>query len=86
MIRAPSSGAFLLAHTWRLEVVVKLFDIVVLVDDIEGSPITSEMHGTIVEVLTTPIEAYGVEFCDDEGRTIAVETLLPEQIMLVLSP
>ena len=38
------------------------------------------MAGAIVIVFTNPYLAYMVEFCDDEGRTIAMPTLTPDQV------
>lgn len=41
--------------------------------------------GTIVCVFDNPHEAYLVEFCDDMGRTTAMEDFLPEELELVKS-
>ena len=38
------------------------------------------MVGAIVMIFTQPYEAYMVEFCDNEGRTIAMPTLKPDQV------
>lgn len=36
--------------------------------------------GTVVEVFQEPELAYEVEFADQDGRTLALETLTPDQI------
>jgi hypothetical protein len=51
----------------------KLFDVVELLSSRPGASPTAGALGTIVEEL--PGDSYLVEFCDDEGRTISIETL-----------
>lgn len=57
-----------------------LFDVVVLVQDVPEDGLVAGMIGAIVDIYTEPTEAYEVEFCDPEGRTLALLALLPEQI------
>lgn len=57
------------------------FDVVTLTVDLPGENLHRGMTGTIVDVYSHPSEAYEVEFCDDEGRTIAQLALTPEQII-----
>jgi hypothetical protein len=59
----------------------KLFDFVALLDDIEGTP--KGTMGTIVEIYQTPCLAYLVEFCDSEGKTIALLDVLPDKILVL---
>lgn len=55
-------------------------DVVVLAEDLPDEGLTKGMIGTIVHVFEEPALAYLVEFCDEEGRTIALPTLLPVQL------
>ncbi len=50
-------------------------DVVILAEDLPDEGLTKGMIGTIVMVFETPTLAYLVEFCDEEGRTIALPTL-----------
>lgn len=56
------------------------FDVVILAEDLPEEGLAKGMIGTIVVVFENPTLAYLVEFCDEEGRTIALPDLLPEQI------
>lgn len=56
------------------------FDVVILAEDLPEEGLTKGMIGTIVVVFENPTLAYLVEFCDEEGRTIALPDLLPEQV------
>ena len=38
------------------------------------------MLGAVINVYTEPTEAYEVEFCDSQGRTLALRSLLPSQL------
>jgi hypothetical protein len=58
------------------------FDTVVLTENILEKKLTKGMIGAIIEVYKTPDSAYEVEFCDLNGRTIAVVALLPSQIKI----
>lgn len=56
------------------------FEVVVLAEDLPNEGLTKGMVGTIVFIHEKPNLAYMVEFIDDEGRTIALPSLLPEQV------
>ncbi|MEH0885391.1 DUF4926 domain-containing protein [Enterobacter sp. UNJFSC 003] len=58
----------------------KEFDVVVLAEDLPDEGLTKGMVGAIVFIHEKPYLAYMVEFVDDDGRTIAMPSLLPEQI------
>ena len=60
----------------------KLLDCVRLQRDIPHRLLKRGMIGTVVEVFERPDEAYEVEFCDDNGATIAQLALQPSDIML----
>jgi len=55
-------------------------EVVVLAEDLPEEGLTKGMAGTIVIVFEAPTLAYLVEFCDEEGRTIAMPALLPAQL------
>lgn len=55
-------------------------DVVVLAEDLPDEGLTKGMTGTIVMIFSAPTLGYLVEFCDEEGRTIAMPALLPEQL------
>ena len=59
---------------------MKLFDVVKLIQDLPDEGLKKDQQGTIVEILKEPSLAYEVEFCDKNGRTICLTTLMPEQI------
>ncbi|QKN81208.1 DUF4926 domain-containing protein [Scandinavium goeteborgense] len=52
-------------------------DVVALAEDLPDQGLPKEMVGTIVMVLETPELGYLVEFCDEQGETIAMPALLP---------
>jgi hypothetical protein len=56
------------------------FEVVVLVGDIPDQGLTKGQIGTIVDIYTTPSLSYEVEFCDKQGRTVALLALDPEQL------
>ena len=60
-----------------------LFDVVALTEDIPENDLTAGMIGAVVDVYSTPTEAYEVEFCDPKGSTIALRAFLPGQLMPV---
>lgn len=62
------------------------FETVVLAEDLPDEGLTKGMLGAIVLIHEKPNLAYMVEFVDDEGRTIAMLSLLPEQIMDYIPP
>lgn len=55
------------------------YDIVELVEDLPVEGLHAGQVGTIVEVYTEP-PGFEVEFTDDEGVTVALLSLLPEQL------
>lgn len=55
-------------------------DVVVLNEDLPDEGLMKGAIGTIVMVFDTPTLGYLVEFCDEEGRTIAMPALLPAQL------
>ena len=59
---------------------MELYDVVQLAVDLPDEGLTSGAIGTIVDIYSSPNVAYEVEFTDDEGRTVAMLALLPEQI------
>uniref|UniRef100_UPI000CFBE70D YrhA family protein n=1 Tax=Cronobacter sakazakii TaxID=28141 RepID=UPI000CFBE70D len=61
-------------------------DIVVLGEDLPDEGLEKGTVGTIVMVFDTPTLGYLVEFCDKEGRTIAMPALLPAQIKRYFTP
>ena len=58
-----------------------LLEVVKLQQDFPDFSLQKGDIGAIVEVYSKPYEAYEVEFCDTKGKTIALLTLKPEQIM-----
>jgi hypothetical protein len=62
-----------------------LFDVVELTEDLPDENLHVGMKGAVVDLYTTPCEAYEVEFCDDNGKTISMLALLPNQIKLTLN-
>ncbi|EPN9327357.1 YrhA family protein [Cronobacter sakazakii] len=61
-------------------------DVVVLGEDLPDEGLEKGTVGTIVMVFDTPTLGYLVEFCDKEGRTIAMPALLPAQIKHYFTP
>ncbi|MBK1788310.1 DUF4926 domain-containing protein [Prauserella cavernicola] len=67
---------------------MKLYDIVELTVDRPEDDLTAGMAGTIVDEHPSgqnPPEAYEVEFVDNNGKTIALIVLRPDQIRPVAS-
>ncbi|EPF0315003.1 MULTISPECIES: DUF4926 domain-containing protein [Enterobacter] len=62
------------------------FEVVVLAEDLPDEGLTKGMVGAIVFIHEKPYLAYMVEFVDDEGRTIAMPDLLPEQVTDYIPP
>ncbi|MCS2154779.1 DUF4926 domain-containing protein [Scandinavium goeteborgense] len=62
------------------------FEVVVLAEDLPDVGLTKGMVGAIVLIHEKPNLAYMVEFVDDQGRTIAMPSLLPEQITDYIPP
>lgn len=61
-------------------------DVVVLGEDLPNEGLVKGTVGTIVMVFDTPTQGYLVEFCDEEGRTIAMPALLPAQLKSYFTP
>jgi hypothetical protein len=57
-----------------------LFDVVALVEDVPEDGLAVGMIGAVVDVYTEPTEAYEVEFCDSQGRTLALCALSSSQL------
>ncbi|WP_343648757.1 DUF4926 domain-containing protein [Enterobacter sp.] len=64
----------------------KEFEVVVLAEDLPDEGLTKGMLGAIVLIHEKPNLAYMVEFVDDEGRTIAMPSLLPSQVADYIQP
>lgn len=61
-------------------------DVVVLGEDLPNEGLVKGAVGTIVMIFDTPTLGYLVEFCDEEGRTIAMPALLPAQLKNYFTP
>jgi hypothetical protein len=60
---------------------VKLLDVVALLDDKPADSLVSGQVGTVVEVLAPGV--FEVEFLDANGRTIAVGEFRREELLLL---
>lgn len=60
---------------------IKLLDVVALLREIPDSKLLRGQIGTIVEIYTD--EEFEVEFSDNKGKTISMETISTEDIMLL---
>lgn len=58
----------------------KLLDVVALLVARPDDGLNAGAIGTIVDVFKKPNVAYEVEFCDEDGRTIVMLTLLPAEL------
>ncbi len=58
-----------------------LLDAVALTEDVPEKGVVRGQVGTIVEVLAPRV--FEVEFCDNEGRTYALEPLTAGQLMVL---
>ncbi|BCS88788.1 DUF4926 domain-containing protein [Pseudodesulfovibrio sediminis] len=59
---------------------LKIFDVVVIVRDMPLFGLIEGMIGTVVEVFTNPADAYEIEFCDKDGKTIKLCTIEENQL------
>ncbi|MCW2255568.1 hypothetical protein M2263_001659 [Providencia alcalifaciens] len=59
----------------------KLFDVIVLNEDILEHNLKAGMVGAIVDIYSEPEDAYEVEFCDKDGQTICMLPLYHYQIL-----
>ncbi|MBS9427515.1 MULTISPECIES: DUF4926 domain-containing protein [Photorhabdus] len=57
-----------------------LFDVVILTSDIPERGLKTGMKGAIIDVYSEQEEAYEVEFCDEDGRTIDMLPLYANQL------
>jgi hypothetical protein len=57
----------------------KVNEVVRLLEDIPSDGVHRGRLGVIVAVFSVPEQAYEVEFCDDEGRTVAQIALRASQ-------
>ncbi|MEQ9844047.1 DUF4926 domain-containing protein [Pectobacterium brasiliense] len=55
-----------------------LFDVISLKDDLPEEGLKKGMLGTIVHIYDELSLAYDIEFCDDNGETLAWNTLTPD--------
>lgn len=60
-----------------------LYDVVTLDVNLPDSGLTKGMIGTVVDVYSSPFEAYEIEFCDDQGQTIELLPLEAGQLKLL---
>lgn len=58
--------------------VYSLFDVISLKNDLPKEGLKKGMLGTIVHIYNVPSPAYEIEFCDDNGETLACITLTPD--------
>lgn len=61
----------------------KINDVVLLVDPNPESSVGAGAVGTVVAVFTEPEQAYEVEFCDENGASIAQLVLRAPQFLLI---
>lgn len=60
---------------------MNLHDVVTLKEDMPTLGLLKGAKGVIVSIFDNPTQAYEVEFCDNDGRTICEVALTPEQIV-----
>lgn len=60
-------------------------DVVRVKRAIPDAGIAAGTEGVVVSLFSKPNAAFLVEFSDDEGRTVATEALLPDDLDLVWS-
>lgn len=65
---------------------IKLFDTVRLVAAQPQAGLPAGALGVVVESYTKPDLAYEVEFCNEEGETLASLTLAPDQFTSTATP
>lgn len=61
------------------ELIHAKFDIITLIIDMPKNNLKNGMKGTIIDTYSQPYEAYEVEFCEGEGRTVAQLALTLDQ-------
>ncbi|NJC12661.1 hypothetical protein F4558_002487 [Micromonospora profundi] len=60
---------------------MELYDVVELREAVPGKQLPAGAAGTVAHIFGVPSTAYEVEFADADGRTVALVTLRPDQIM-----
>lgn len=55
---------------------------VVLTENLPDEGLSAGMKGTIIEIYSKPVEGYEIEFCDEQGRTVAQLALSSYQFQL----
>ena len=58
----------------------QLFDLVSLIADLPAEALAAGAVGAVIHIHDPSEQAYEVEFADDQGRTIAVTSLRPDQV------
>ena len=61
--------------------IIKLLDVVAVVQDVPGRGLTRGQVGTVVEILAPGV--FEVEFSDDQGRTYAMATLPADEFLVL---
>jgi len=56
-------------------------DLVTLRPEVDQRSLSPGAQGTIVHVFTAPIRAYIVEFTDDDGRALIVDTFRGSELL-----
>ena len=64
---------------------MEINDVVILKIDLPEENLIKGMRGTIVAVFNRPEVAYEVEFCDEDGKTLAEVALRFDQLETLLS-
>jgi hypothetical protein len=59
---------------------MELYEVVELTVNLPDEGLTAGAVGTIVHIYEQPNHAYEVEFSDDNGKTLAMLALQPDQI------
>ena len=59
---------------------IELYNQVMLIEDSPEEELKAGRRGFVVHIFDKPRKAYEVEFCNEDGETIAMLTLLPDQI------
>ncbi len=62
---------------------IQLHDLIEVIKDIPEKKIKKGMMGTVIVVFEKPSLAYDVEFCDNYGRALIWDNLLPNQVKKV---
>src|SRR5438067_1999155 len=71
-----------ISHSGARDMKAKRYDTVVLLEEIDG--IQKGSKGAVVEVYTTPYEAYDIEIVTDDGKTEGLaEGVRPQQIEVI---